>query len=472
MEQFIRDQYIQVLTELESYGMMVFERNLGKVKMFEYDSDLVGGILKSIEDVPGIIQKKIQESKSKKFGKFDLGEKFVLVKKIFEILENSNQQQDMVLEQVKSHYFLGREIISELITHLAQRDGKDSIEPRQAVHRQYVYDFFYKNIKHFRISKTDAMYILDKFFNQLYLKNEVQHWRDREGETIGLKKLYPGETVKVKKVTGKGTYIYGDMAEVGLVYGVIFYKNGDVYAGHLNKKNREGSGWFSKSNGETQDGIWRNDVWVRGVRRFTNGSEVADFRSNNRRALWIFTEEDFPPAKLQKERDRLQKIMINSVQSGLYEGQFKGSKRDGQGTMYYSDASLYVGGWKNGLRDGKGRYLNQQGVDYNGGWSRDLRDGWGTMRFANGDFYRGGWKGGMMHGRGIMELAEGKVEDGQWNSNDFVARNRTEEEKKTKPQAALKKPSTKRTSSLLASKINKKRTKTSKNFRKQKTKGK
>lgn len=106
MEQFIRDQYIQVLTELESYGMMVFERNLGKVKMFEYDSDLVGGILKSIEDVPGIIQKKIQESKSKKFGKFDLGEKFVLVKKIFEILENSNQQQDMVLEQVKSHYFL------------------------------------------------------------------------------------------------------------------------------------------------------------------------------------------------------------------------------------------------------------------------------------------------------------------------------------------------------------------------------
>ena len=52
IEGYIKEQYIQVLTELESYALMVFERNFGKVEMFEYDAGLVQGIHDSIEDVP------------------------------------------------------------------------------------------------------------------------------------------------------------------------------------------------------------------------------------------------------------------------------------------------------------------------------------------------------------------------------------------------------------------------------------
>ena len=432
IEGYIREQYIQVLTELESYALMVFERNFGKVEMFEYDAGLVEGIHQSIEDVPPIISKKLKESKTRKFSQFGLGEKFGLVKKIFEILENSSQRQDEILEQVKFHYFLGREIVTELITHLAENDGKQKLEPREKISRDFVYDFFFKNFKHFRVSTNDAMFILDKFFNSLYKKQDLKEWSGNEGKTTGLQKLYPGETVKGKRVGKNGERVYGEFAEVGLVYGIIFYKNGEVYAGHVEKMIRHGLGWMRKQNGSTCDGHWIHGKWVTGVHRFSSGSEIADFRNNNRKAVWIYKQSDFQAPKLQKARDKLARAVISGVQSGLYEGGFKGEKRDGQGIMYFSDCRIYIGGWVKGVKEGSGRMLTPKGEDYQGEWKANLRHGWGSMKFENGDFYRGQWENGLMQGRGIMERANGDLEDGQWNENDFVAKERNDKFKKMK----------------------------------------
>lgn len=455
LEKYIRDQYLQVLTELESYGLMVFERNLDQMKLFDYDAKLVEGIHRSIEDVPGIIMRKIQESKTKKFSKFGLGEKFALVKKIFELLENSGQRMDLMLEEVKYQYFLGREIVTELMIHLAQKEASEKVEPREEKNRHFVYDFFYKNFKHFRLSQSDAMYILDKFFNSLYRKADLEEWEDHQGKSIGLKKLYPGETLKVKKIGKQGQVVYGEFAEVGLVYGVIFYKNGDVYAGHTENMTREGRGWLRSSQGEVSDGHWRHGKMVRGVSRFPNGSEIVDFRSNNRRAVWIYKDSDFPKPKLQKARDKQAKAMINLVQCGLYEGGFQGRKRHGQGKMYYSDCSIYVGGWINGLRHGSGHYLTDKGEEYKGEWAKNLREGWGSMTFSNGDFYKGQWKEGLMHGRGIMERADGKIQDGEWNSNDFVAKKLNQDPNYKNDQKSRKSQKSKNKSKIISEKKSK-----------------
>ena len=440
---YIREQYVQVLTELESYALMVFERNFGEIEMFEYDAGLVKGVQDSIEDVPGIISKKLKESKTRKFSQFGLGEKFTLVKKIFELLDNSDQRQDDVLEEVKFHYFLGREIVSELVTHLAQYDGKEKLEPRERPSRAFVYDFIFRNFKHFRISNNDGMFLLDNFFNNLYKKQDMKIWNDKDGKTIGLKKLYPGETLKIKKIGKNGETVYGEFAEIGLVYGIIFYKNGDVYAGHIEGMVRHGLGWLRKSDGSTKDGHWTHGNWLKGIHRYSSGSEIADFKNNNRRAVWIYKQSDFPPPKLQKARDKLALSVISQVHSGLYEGGFKGEKRDGRGTMYFSDCSIYVGGWKNNIKHGNGRLLTPKGEDYQGEWVKNLRHGWGSMRFQNGDFYRGQWEDGKMKGRGIMERANGIKQDGDWHDNEFVADNNKDQFKRMKSKKSVKKKQSK-----------------------------
>ena len=44
IEDYIKSQYIQVLSELESYGLMVFERNLGEMELFEYNIRYMYGV--------------------------------------------------------------------------------------------------------------------------------------------------------------------------------------------------------------------------------------------------------------------------------------------------------------------------------------------------------------------------------------------------------------------------------------------
>ena len=206
----VKDQYINVLENLESYAIMILERNYSTEQMFEYDINIINAIRESIETVPVLILKKLEQSKSERFLELDLGEQFTLVKKIFELLDNSQQCQTAVFECVKFQYFLGRDNITQLVTHLVQQREKGvKIKSRHRKDMLYVFDFFYRHVKYFKINRSLIIRLLEVFFNDMYHTNDAVQKRQAAGNYKGLGQLYPGETSKGKLVKKNGEIVSG-----------------------------------------------------------------------------------------------------------------------------------------------------------------------------------------------------------------------------------------------------------------------
>ena len=106
IEDYIKNHYNDIIEEMENYIIMLIERSRGKENILYYDKILINQIHKSITNISPLIHKKIEESKMEEFGKFSLGEKYCLVKKIFELVDNSKQCKHKIFEDLKKRYFL------------------------------------------------------------------------------------------------------------------------------------------------------------------------------------------------------------------------------------------------------------------------------------------------------------------------------------------------------------------------------
>jgi hypothetical protein len=89
---------------------------------------------------------------------------------------------------------------------------------------------------------------------------------------------------------------------------------------------------------------------------------------------------------------------------GTYEGEWQYVeelnewKPHGRGTFRYASGNVYEGDWKGGRREGEGRYL---------------------MAVAGGDVYEGRWFRDKFHGEGkITQAATGKVAHGVWEHGE------------------------------------------------------
>ena len=109
-------------------------------------------------------------------------------------------------------------------------------------------------------------------------------------------------------------------------------------------------------------------------------------------------------------------LYINSTQSnittldyktevykyGKYEGEFKNGKKEGRGTMTYTNKYEYTGEWKNGKKEGKGTYIYKSSKDmYEGDFKSDRAEGKGIAKYDNGDKYEGDYKDWKKDGKGI-----------------------------------------------------------------------
>ena len=62
--------------------------------------------------------------------------------------------------------------------------------------------------------------------------------------------------------------------------------------------------------------------------------------------------------------------MYKIFDNGIYEGEIKDNKREGQGIMYFNNGNRYEGGFINNMPEGKGTYF------INGDWYvGDFKDG-------------------------------------------------------------------------------------------------
>ncbi len=94
------------------------------------------------------------------------------------------------------------------------------------------------------------------------------------------------------------------------------------------------------------------------------------------------------------------------------------------GTWTYDDGGKYVGEWKDSKRHGQGTQIwagEWSGQKYVGEWKDDKYHGQGTMTYISGDKYVGDWKDGTQNGQGAYTLADGKVWEGQWRNGDWVS---------------------------------------------------
>lgn len=102
---------------------------------------------------------------------------------------------------------------------------------------------------------------------------------------------------------------------------------------------------------------------------------------------------------------------------GIYDGNFKDGKRNGQGRFTYTNGDIYIGLWNQDERQGIGTIHFANGDIYEGEWSHNIRNGQGTMNYVNGDSYKGAWSDDMRNGQGTMNYINGDAYDGEWKDD-------------------------------------------------------
>ena len=112
------------------------------------------------------------------------------------------------------------------------------------------------------------------------------------------------------------------------------------------------------------------------------------------------------------------------VSGAVHEGQNKKGKRHGVGTASWKDkpGHLFEGNWVNGMKV-QGKHTFGAGVDqgavYEGQWHNRHYHGAGVAVFANGDRYDGQWQESKKQGQGIFRFSNGEVYDGQWKEGVY-----------------------------------------------------
>ena len=201
-----------------------------------------------------------------------------------------------------------------------------------------------------------------KYSKAIYEGEWKNNLHERKGKVIyfleeGKIDVYEGEFKNHRQ--GKGKYKYSN----GNVY------NGDWYCGL-----REGWGSMKYSDG-IYVGEWKKDkregkgtmTWVRGERA---GDEYnGDWKDDEENGYGKLTQEDDLYYEGEWKDGYFHGKGIRKYDDGIYEGDFKYDKRDGQGKMTYNEKykGVYEGGWKNGKKHGKGtstEYGERYAVEY------------------------------------------------------------------------------------------------------------
>ena len=109
--------------------------------------------------------------------------------------------------------------------------------------------------------------------------------------------------------------------------------------------------------------------------------------------------------------------LITFPNGDRYEGQLRGGKQHGNGTMTWANGDRYEGQWQNGRRHGIGKLQLADGGRYEGQWANDKRSGQGTFTWPDGGRYEGQWQNGKRHGSGTFTWPNGRRHEGQWRDD-------------------------------------------------------
>ena len=113
-----------------------------------------------------------------------------------------------------------------------------------------------------------------------------------------------------------------------------------------------------------------------------------------------------------------EKDNTDSVYGGKYVGEWKNSKKQGQGVFTWENGSKYIGEFNNDKRSGQGTYTRANGDKYVGEFNKGLFDGHGAFTSFNGIEYIGNFKNGVRSGQGTLISVGGIEYVGQFKDNE------------------------------------------------------
>lgn len=103
-------------------------------------------------------------------------------------------------------------------------------------------------------------------------------------------------------------------------------------------------------------------------------------------------------------------------QNDVYNGEFSGDKRQGQGQCAFANGDKYDGGWYTDVREGEGTCEYANDDRYEGGWHEDMRTGQGRHDYATGSWYVGSWFHDVENGlgRAFLQVPQRGVYEGEF----------------------------------------------------------
>ena len=98
---------------------------------------------------------------------------------------------------------------------------------------------------------------------------------------------------------------------------------------------------------------------------------------------------------------------LSQTDGEMFVGEWKEGKINGNGMRQHSNGDRYIGNYINNIRNGKGHYIFSNGDSYDGNWINGYANGFGKFIFKNGNSYEGNFKNNIIYGQGIFNMKNG-----------------------------------------------------------------
>ena len=221
--------------------------------------------------------------------------------------------------------------------------------------------------------------------------------------------IYFGNWNENNQMEGYGIYYIEDRKIVtegiwhkgNIIYGRIFFPNGDIYEGEMKNSFPDGKGKISYANGESYEGDFKQgEMTGKGIYNYSDRTKyIGDiengFFKGNGKMKWNTGTEyigSFSDSTLNGKG-----IIIN-MQQEKYEGMFEKNEFNGKGIYYYSNGDVYEGNFEFGIKRGNGKFKRSiDNVIFEGNWNDDLPNGNGIIK-KNESNIKGFWRNGAFIG--------------------------------------------------------------------------
>jgi len=204
---------------------------------------------------------------------------------------------------------------------------------------------------------------------------------------------------------------------------VLTFENGDVYDGEFCQNAQHGQGRMQY---KVRWRAFANPVRLRGKRGRCCLANAQTWTSSSRDLLCCaraLTRVDMTQGGgyYKGEWEANQRSgdgLLVSEQGDRYAGYFVSGLRDGFGHQTYGNLESYEGRWKQDTYEGWGRYLSPQRFElYEGDFSGGHRHGQGQLEVRGKLRYKGTWKHGAMQGTGEFHAEDGSIYRGNFEDN-------------------------------------------------------